>query len=240
MVYGTYGKDHSQLVTPTAHGNLMVGLGRFSKPAHKADTGVTRENLNAVIEIGKALVPAISAADVITSFAGIRSDNTKAAQGDFYIDHSEHSPRVIHAFIGSPGLTAAPAIAEYIRNLLADAGLVLEEKKNFQKIRIGWGRFAEASPTEKKALIASDPKYGHIVCRCEQVTQAEVLEAIRRGADPMDAVKHLTRAGMGRCQGGFCRLQVMLYLARSLGVSPCQVTKKGSGSHQACNPFQNR
>jgi glycerol-3-phosphate dehydrogenase len=235
MVYGTYGKDHSQLVTPTVHGNLMVGLGRFSEPAHKADTAVTREKLNEVIQIGKMLVPAISADDVITSFAGIRSDNSKVARGDFYIDHSEHSPGVIHAFIGSPGLTAAPAIAEYIRNLLADAGFVLQEKKNFQKNRTGWGRFAEASPVEKEELIASDPKYGHIVCRCEQVTEAEVLEAIRRGADTMDAVKHLTRAGMGRCQGGFCGLQVMHYLARSLGISPCQVTKKGRGSHQACN-----
>jgi glycerol-3-phosphate dehydrogenase len=126
-------------------------------------------------------------------------------------------------------LTAAPAIAEYIRNLLADAGFVLAEKEDFIRQRTGWKRFAETSHSERESLIAADSKYGHIVCRCEQVSEAEILEAIRRGADTIDAVKHLTRAGMGRCQGGFCRLQVMNYLVESLGVSPCQVTKKGNG-----------
>ena len=235
MVYGTYGIDHSQLVTPTAHGNLMVGLGHFTKPADKFDTAVTRDKLKEVIQIGKKIVPSISENDVITSFAGIRSDNNKAAAGDFYIDHSTGAPGVIHAFIGSPGLTAAPAIAEYIRNLLADAGFALEEKKDFIRQRTGWKRFAETSPNERTSLIAADPRYGHIVCRCEQVTEAEILEAIRRGADTIDAVKHLTRTGMGRCQGGFCRLQVINFLAESLGVSFSQVTEKGNDTHQGCD-----
>ena len=233
MVYGTYGKDHSQLVTPTAHGNLMVGLGHFTEPADKNDTAVSLDKLKEVIQIGKKIVPSLSADDVITSFAGIRSDNSKAADGDFYIDHSQNAPGVIHAFIGSPGLTAAPAIAEYIRNMMVDAGFVLKEKKDFIRKRTGWRRFAEASVGDRAALIKADPKYGHIVCRCEQVTKAEIMEAIRRGADTIDAVKHLTRAGMGRCQGGFCGVQVMNFLAESRGVSPCHVTKKGIGTHQA-------
>jgi glycerol-3-phosphate dehydrogenase len=233
MVYGTFGKDHSQLITPTAHGNLLLGLGSFTTPENKNDTRVSREKLREVVDMARELVPAISEKDVITSFAGIRSDNTKApVPGDFYIAPSERSPGVIHALIGSPGLTAAPAIAEMMINLLSDFGMVMEEKRDFQKERAGWSCFEEASMEQRAALVARDPKYGKIVCRCEQVTEAEILEAIRRGADTMDGVKHLTRAGMGRCQGGFCGVTVLKYLSRQLGIPPAHVTKKGGGSYQ--------
>ena len=232
MIYGTFGRDHSELITPTAHGNLLIGLGYFAPPRHKTDTRVSREKLSEVFNMGKKLVPAISEKDVITAFAGIRSENTMATGGDFYIDHSKHAPGVIHAAIGSPGLTAAPAIAEYIITLLSEAGLTLAQNKKFKPSRIGWRRFEPASVSEKAELIAANPKYGHLVCRCEQVTEAEVLETINRGADTMDAVKHTTRAGMGRCQGGFCGISILNYLAGTLGVSPGRVTKKGLGSHQ--------
>jgi glycerol-3-phosphate dehydrogenase len=233
MVYGTFGKDHSQLVTPTAHGNLMLGLGFFTTPEDKNDTKVSREKVREVVDMARDLVPAVSERDIITSFAGIRSDNTKAAvPGDFYIAPSERAPGVIHAVIGSPGLTAAPAIAEMMVRLLSDSGMVMEEKKDFQNERAGWARFEKASIEEKAALAAQDPQYGKIVCRCEQVTEAEILEAIHRGADTMDGVKHLTRAGMGRCQGGFCGVNVLKYLSRQLGIPPERVTKKGVGSYQ--------
>ena len=232
MVYGSYGKDHSELVTPTAHGNLLIGLGYFTTPAHKADTAVSRDKLTEVLQMGKKLVPAISGKDVITAFAGIRSENNMAAGGDFYIDHSKTAAGVIHAAIGSPGLTAAPAIAGHLISLLADAGLELDEKKTFNPNRNGLCRFETATAREKQRLIESNSRYGHIVCRCEQISEAEVLEAIQRGADTVDAVKHITRAGMGRCQGGFCGIPVINYLSRSQGVSPHQVTKKGVGSHQ--------
>ncbi len=232
MIYGTYGKDHSELVTPTAHGNLLIGLGYFTSPDHKADTTVSRDKLREVLHMGKKLVPAISEKDVITAFAGIRSENNMAPGSDFYINHSKTAAGVIHAAIGSPGLTAAPAIAEYLITLLAASGLRLEEKKPFNPNRIGWRRFETATATEKHRLIQSNAKYGHIVCRCEQVSEAEVIEAVRRGADTMDAVKHVTRAGMGRCQGGFCGISVINYLTQVQGASPGQVTKKGFGSHQ--------
>jgi glycerol-3-phosphate dehydrogenase len=233
MVYGTFDKEHSQLVTPTAHGNLLIGLGRFTEPEHKADTRVTREKLGEVVAMARELVPAISEKDVITSFAGVRSDNTKAgAPGDFYISHSEHAPGIIHAVVGSPGLTAAPAIAEMVIELLLDCGMVLEEKKDFRKDRAGWPRFEVASLEKREALIARNPKYGRILCRCEQVTEAEVTQAVQRGADTVDAVKHLTRAGMGRCQGGFCGIHVLRQLSKRLGLPPSEVTKKGQGSYQ--------
>ncbi|MBW1672756.1 MAG: FAD-dependent oxidoreductase [Deltaproteobacteria bacterium] len=232
MVYGTHSNKHSQLITPTSDGNLMLGLGYFTTPEHKGDTKVTREKLQEVIKMGKELVPTLSESDIITSFAGIRSENNKASDGDFYIAHSEQAPGVIHAIIGSPGLTAAPGIAELVIKMLLDAGMDMEEKKTFQKKRIGWPQFSTASPKEQWKMIASNPKYGHIICRCEQVTEAEILEAIRRGADTLDAVKHLTRAGMGRCQGGFCGTFVLNLLAKQLGIPPNQVTKNGEGSHQ--------
>ena len=178
------------------------------------------------------MFPSISQKHVITSFAGIRSQNNKAAQGDFYISHSEHSPGVIHVIVGSPGLTAAPAIAELVTRLLAEAGMTLNEKKDFQKTRIGWPRFGEACASDRKQMIATDPKCGHIICRCEQVTEAEIVTAIRRGATTMDSVKHLTRAGMGRCQNGFCGALVMKLLSSHLGIPPVEVTKMGEGSHQ--------
>ena len=241
MVYGTFGKDHSQLITPTAHGNLLIGLGTFTTPEDKADTSVTREALKEVVQMARGLVPAVSEKDVITAFAGIRSDNTKAAApGDFFIGHSEHAPGVIHAAIGSPGLTAAPAIAEHIVKMLGDAGLLLEEKKDFQEKRCGWARFETSSQEERQALIAANPRYGHMVCRCEKVTEAEIQEALARGADTMDAVKHLTRAGMGRCQGGFCGIGVLNHLAQHKGQSPSRITKKGEGSYQVIESRRGR
>ena len=147
---------------------------------------------------------------------------------------------MIHAAIGSPGLTAAPAIAELIVRMLGEAGLRLEEKKEFQEKRNGWVRFETSSQEKRQALIASNSQYGHIVCRCEKVTEAEILEAIARGADTMDAVKHLTRAGMGRCQGGFCGIGVLNHLARHIGLPPAEITKKGEGSYQVIESRKGR
>ena len=230
MVYGTYDREHSQMITPTAHGNLLMGLGYFTIPENKGDTAVNREKLQEVVELCRALIPALSGPDVITSFAGIRSENTKAEGGDFYIAQSEHTPGVIHAVIGSPGLTAAPAIAEHVTKLLSQAGMEMVEKKHFKGQRKGWPRFEAASSTERERMIASNKKSGHIVCRCEQVSEAEIQEAIQRGANCMDAVKHLTRAGMGRCQGGFCGNIVLNHLTNEMGIPPTQITKKGKDS----------
>ena len=230
MIYGTFGKDHSQMVTPTVHGNVLLGLGHFTVPDHKGDTGVSRDKLKELTGMAQGLIPAISEKQIITSFAGIRSENSKAGQGDFYIAPSGKSPGVIHAFVGSPGLTAAPAIAERIVKMLGDLGITTEMKDNFDERRTAWPRFETAALREKEGLIDRNPSYGKVICRCEQVTEAELLEAIRRGADTMDAVKHLTRAGMGRCQGGFCGPAVLKHLSTQLGIGATQVTKKGDGS----------
>lgn len=225
-IYGTFSGEHSQLVTPTAHGNLMIGLGRFPTPRDKQDTYVTRDKIEEVIRMSQELVPALSEKGIIATFAGIRSENNKAPNGDFYIELSEKAQGVLHAVIGSPGLTAAPAVAELVIQKLDKAGLELEEKKAFQEERRGWFRFGEALEDKRKEVVASDPRYGRLMCRCEQVTEGEILEAIARGADTLDSLKHVTRAGMGHCQGGYCMMHVLDLLATE-GGGRAGLTKKG-------------
>ncbi len=231
MVYGTFSAEHSQVVAPTVHGNLIVGLGTFTRPAAKNDTSVSRGKFAEVIAMGRQLIPALSSKDVITTFAGIKSENNRAAKGDFTIAPSEASPGIIHALISSPGLTGAPAVAARIIDLLADSGFELREKKTFNPYRASWPRFTALSAAERRRTIRKDPDFAHIVCRCENVSAAEIKAAIRRGADTMDGVKHLTRAGMGRCQGGFCGPSVFNLLSAETGMPPAAITKKGAGSH---------
>jgi len=231
MIFGTFSESHSQDIAPTAHGNLILGV-HYGPARKKTDTSVSREGIQQTLKLGQQLVPALSPEDIITSFAGILAKPDMTRDGDFYIAASEHAPRVIHVIVGAPGLSAAPAVAEYVIQLLADAGMPVEEKTGFNPKRGGWPAFGLASNTQKQQMIAANSKYGHIICRCEQVTEAETVASIRRGAHTMDAVKHLSRAGMGRCQGGFCGPFVLKCLADELGIAPTQVTKSGPGSHQ--------
>ncbi|MGD9042748.1 MAG: NAD(P)/FAD-dependent oxidoreductase [Desulfobacterales bacterium] len=231
MIFGTFSESHSQDIAPTAHGNLILGV-HYVPTDNKKDTRVSRQDIQRTFKLGRELVPALSPKDIITSFAGILAKPDMTHEGDFYIAASQHSARVIHVIIGAPGLSAAPAVAEYVIQLLADAGMPAEEKTGFNPKCGEWPAFEMASIAEKQQMINENSKYGHIVCRCEQVSEAELLASIRRGAHTMDAVKHLTRAGMGRCQGGFCGLFVLKCLADELGIAPTQVTKSGPGSHQ--------
>jgi glycerol-3-phosphate dehydrogenase len=231
MIFGSFSESHSQDIAPTAHGNLILGV-HYVKTDKKSDTQVSREGIQETLKLGRQLIPALSEKDVITSFAGILANSNMTRDGDFFIAPSEHAPGVIHVMVGAPGLSAAPAIAEYVVDLLGDAGWRTLEKAGFNPRRRGWPRFATAPPEKKQQMIDTDPKYGHVVCRCEQVTEAEILGSIRRGARTMDAVKHLTRAGMGRCQGGFCAPFVLKQLANELDIPATRVTKNGPGSHQ--------
>jgi glycerol-3-phosphate dehydrogenase len=231
MIFGSFSESHSQDIAPTAHGNLILGVD-YVKTDKKSDTRVSREGIQKTLELGRQLIPALSEKDVITSFAGILANSNMTRDGDFFIAPSEHAPGVIHVMVGAPGLSAAPAIAEYIVELLEDAGWRAAEKADFNPRRQGWPQFATAPMEDKLQMIETDVKYGHVLCRCEHVTEAEILQSIRRGARTMDAVKHLTRAGMGRCQGGFCSPFVLKHLADELRISPTRVTKNGPGSHQ--------
>lgn len=218
------------LVSPTVDGNLLIGP-NAEDVADKCDTSTTAEGLRDVQEYVRISIPEMRMGDVITSFAGLRAHGDR---GDFIIGPSEVNPRLIHvAGIESPGLTAAPATAELVAEILCGQGLALRERTAFKSVRKGPVRFHQLTRTQQKELIARDAAYGHIVCRCETVTEGEIRDAIRApaGARDVDGVKRRTRAGMGRCQGGFCGAKVAEILARELGIPKEAVTKCGGTSN---------
>ncbi len=239
MVYGTFGENHSQDMAPTAHGNLILGVHYVSTEA-KEDSSVSRGAVFETMKLGKELVPSLPEKSVITAFSGILATNTVEDNGDFYIALSRKTQGVLHVMAGAPGLTAAPGIAEHVIALLLGAGLDTQEKRHFQKKREGWPRFETASFKEREKMIRGNSKFGNIVCRCERVSEGEIVEAVRRGAPTLDAVKHLTRAGMGRCQGGFCGTSVLRLLAAEAHLSPTQITKRGEGSYMIRERFPKR
>ncbi len=230
MILGTPSPQYSKNIAPTAHGNIIAGLGYFTKPENQYDTSIERGMINEVMKFTKQLVPALSIRDIITSFAGIYVLNNKCDNGDYYINHSKKSPGVIHALIGAPGLTTAPAVAEYIIKLLAEADLKLEKKNNFIEKRKGIKKFNELNKNEIKQYISDNKMWAKIICRCEKISEAEIVEAIRRGATTIDEIKHYTRAGMGRCQGGFCTPAILKILARETGLPITQITKNNNNS----------
>jgi glycerol-3-phosphate dehydrogenase len=224
--------SYSQAMGPTMHGNIILGLGWFKEPENRIDTKVTKEELETILKMGRQMVPDLPERDVITSFAGIKSTNNLSKPEDFYVGSSGVSPSLIYALICSPGITGSPGIARRIIELLADAGLELKEKSDFTPHRKKPFRFRDASEEERKAAIARDPRYGHLICRCEQVSEAEIIQAVHKGARSIEGIKQITRAGMGRCQGGFCGPWILKIIAQELGIPPEAVTRKGKGSEE--------
>lgn len=219
------------LVIPTADGNVMIGP-TSDNVGSKDDLGTSYDGFERILSETRRLVPQLDPRKIITQFAGLRAASDR---GDFIIEFSPNVPGLLHlAGIESPGLTAAPAIAADVPRLLAEQGVALTPKQNFNPRRAGVVRFRELSRAEQDALIRENPAYGRIVCRCETVTEAEIVDAIRRGARTLDGVKFRTRAGAGRCQSGFCQPVIMELLSRELGIPVEQVTKRGPGSEQIC------
>ena len=217
------------LVSPTVDGNLLTGPTAV-KVETAESTQTTAEGLATVAKLAAKSVPSVNFRQVITSFCGVRSS---AHGDDFIIRPCETAPKCIHvAAIDSPGLTSCVAIAKYALELLAQQGLVLEEKENWNGCRENARAFREMTLEEKDAFIKENPAYGKIVCRCEQVSEGEIRAAIRRnpGALDIDGVKRRTRSGMGRCQGGFCSPYVMRLIAEETGIPMEEVTKSGPGS----------
>ena len=217
------------LVSPTADGNLLTGptAAKVSTPDSK---DITSEGIEQVQRLAAKSVPSVNFRQVITSFTGVRSSGTT---GDFIIEPSKKAPGVVHLVaIESPGLTCCVSIARYALEKLREEGLALEEKENWNGNRENTHAFRDMSDEEKDAFIKKNPDYGRIVCRCEQISEGEIRDAIRRNpqARDMDGVKRRTRSGMGRCQGGFCGPYVMRLLAEELGIPMEEVTKNGGDS----------
>lgn len=216
------------LVTPTIHGNLLFGP-TSEDVAEKTDINTTRVGLEEVVRKAAVSVRDLPQRKVITSFAGLRAH---ADEGEFLIGEAEGAPHFIDvAGIESPGLSSSPAIGKMVGDLLCSE-MGLQKKENWKGTRKGVLHLADLSREERNELIRKQPAYGQIICRCESVTEGEILDAIHRplGARSLDGVKRRTRAGMGRCQAGFCSPRVMEILHRELGLPYEEITKCGGSS----------
>lgn len=213
------------LVTPTAEGNLLVGPNAVEGKTLET----SREGIDEILDKSKKSLEELPVARILNTFSGIRP---KTKEGDFIIEEVEDAKNFINVIgIDSPGLTAAPAIGIYVVNMIKEK-LDLVEKKNFKKTREKIVRFAELSLEEKNKLIKKKPAYGHMVCKCEFVTEGEIVEAIHRPikALTVDAIKRRTRASMGGCQGIGCTLPISKILSRELGIDISDINKNSEGS----------
>ncbi len=221
-------KGKGILVTPTVHGNLMAGP-TAEDISDKEGINTTEKGLEQVLKVGAKSVKNLPVKQVITSFSGLRAHE---GSGDFIIGESEEAQGFFDvAGIASPGLTSAPAIGAYVAGLI-NGKYPAPVNEDFVSTRKGIPNMAEATMEERKELIRKNPAYANVICRCELVTEGEILDAIHRplGATTLDGVKRRTRAGMGRCQSGFCSPKVLEILARELGVDNSQIRKSGYGS----------
>ncbi|UBK44345.1 NAD(P)/FAD-dependent oxidoreductase [Clostridium perfringens] len=213
------------LVTPTAEGNFLVGPNAVEGKTLET----SREGIDEILDKSKKSLEELPVARILNTFSGIRP---KTKGGDFIIEEVEDAKNFINVIgIDSPGLTAAPAIGVYVVNMIKER-LDLVEKKNFKKTREKIVRFAELSLEEKNRLIKEKPAYGHMVCKCEFVTEGEIVEAIHRPikALTVDAIKRRTRASMGGCQGIGCTLPISKILSRELGIDISDINKNSEGS----------
>ena len=217
------------LVTPTVHGNLLVGPDAIDIE-DKEDLGTTGEGLNAVREASFKTTKKINFKDSIRNFAGLRA---QPSTGDFIVEENDKVKGFIDvAGMKSPGLSSAPAIALDVVEILKNAGCKLEKNPNFNGRREQI-HFMELSSNEKAELIKKNPQYGKIICRCESITEGEIVDAIHRsfGVLSIDGIKRRCRPGMGRCQGGFCGPRVQEIIAREYNISIDDVVLDKSGSY---------
>lgn len=214
------------LISPTVDGNLLTGPTSVDID-DKEDNSTSSDGFAKIIKEANENVKGIPFGKTITSFCGLRATGNT---GDFVIN--AHKRFVNVAAIESPGLSSSPAIALMVKDILAEEGLELTEKNDYNPIRKPMHKFREASIEEKNKMISEDKSFGRIICRCESVTEGEILEAIRTNPKPtdLDGVKRRTRAQMGRCQGGFCTPYIIKLLAKEMNVSCREITKCGGKS----------
>ena len=213
------------LVTPTVDGNLLVGPNAKSSQNIKT----SREGIDEILDKSKKTMKNIPLARVLNTFSGLRP---KTEYEDFIISEAKDMVNFINVIgIDSPGLTAAPAIAKYVVNLLSNK-ISLEKKENFKSNRSKMIRMSELSLEEKNEIISKNPSYGKMICKCEFVTEGEIIDAIRRplGAKTLDGIKRRTRAMMGGCQGVGCMIPISIILSEQLGIDISEVNKNSNSS----------
>jgi glycerol-3-phosphate dehydrogenase len=218
------------IVSPTLHGNFFIGPNAM-EIQHKEDIGTSLLGLNEIISGASKLLKTLPLRQTITNFAGIRATSQ---EHDFIIGPTTVSQFVNAAGIDSPGLSSCLAIAEKIEQILRDnCRYQFELKESYIPTRKGQIRLAQLSEDQLALKIQDNPQWGQMVCRCEQVTEAEIVEACHAPipCTNTDMIKRRLRPGMGRCQGGFCLAKVMKIISREHGIIYEKVTKTGEGSH---------
>jgi glycerol-3-phosphate dehydrogenase len=217
------------IIVPTVEGNLLFGIQLQINRRH--DRSTTDYMAREALKNARKVIPDLSEKDVIKSFCGfLMFRNFEIGWHECEVAMSERAERFINMTIGYPGVSASPGAAMEVVEILQKDGLKLEPDSKFNPRRKAIPDFSQLSDQKRRELIKKDPLYGHVVCRCETVTEGEIVEAIRRGATTLDGVKFRVRPGTGRCQGGFCGPRVTRILARELGVPETEVTKKGGDS----------
>lgn len=203
-----------QVVQPRGD-NILIECGRYDPTDNPKDTGSVREKVIEAISIAKSLVPAVSENDVISTFMGVRVFNTRDV-GDHIVEPSPANPRFINVVIRLPGIIGALPMARYVTDLVGNAGLALVAKQGYQPCRKAISKVGGMNDADLAELTRLDPGYGKVICNCEKITEGEIIEAVNRGTSTLTAVKFLTRATMGRCQGNFCRTKVEEILEKEL------------------------
>jgi glycerol-3-phosphate dehydrogenase len=219
------------LVIPTVEGTMMIGP-TATDIDDKDDLSTENSALEEVFSNAHRMIYGMTKRGIITSFSGLRP--AIVGNDDFFIAISEKAENFIQvAGIQSPGLTAAPAVAVYVKDLLKKSGLLLSEKRETFSSIDDKIHTRHLSPAKLDSAILKNPDYGTIICRCEMISKAEIIEAIHHGHTTVDGIKFYTRAGMGRCQGGFCTYRIMEIIEQETGMSPFTISKRGSGSELA-------
>jgi glycerol-3-phosphate dehydrogenase len=221
--------SRGRLLTPTTHGNLLVGPSADNM-TDRENTKTDQPTLDSIIEDCRKMIPAVNPMDSVTQFCGVRP--AIYPKTDWRIRAVDGCKGYIEAVGINQGISAAPGVAKYVVEILDDEGLDLQLKDHWISHRKAIRRFVSMTEEERDEAIKKDPRYGNVICRCETVTEAEIIEAIHKGpgARSVDAIKRRLRAGMGRCQGGFCGPRVVEILARELGVSEEEICKNEPGS----------
>lgn len=214
-------------VSPTIHDNFLIGPDS-EIICDRTDTGVTRSALDEIARLARRIIPSLDVRSSIRNFAGVRANS---CHNDFFIDMAAEGFLDLAA-IKSPGLTAAPAIARLARDLLEEAGLSMTKKEKWTGGR-KVVRFKEIPEAERETFIRDHPLYGRVICRCEAITEGEIVAAMQREIPPVsvDGMKRRAGTGMGRCQGGFCGPRVLEIMARETGRDPLEIEEDGRGSY---------
>lgn len=221
------------LITPTIEGNLIAGPTSENVRSYQC-VETTRAGLDLIERVADKIIPGIDMGNVITSFAGVRANirNVAKEEKDFVIRRS--APGLVSALgIKNPGLTSAPYLVQKIIEILREDGLRTEEKTDFNPgVKTG-KKFLDCSIQEQKELFSSDKRYGHMICRCENITEGDILRVLNETLPPstFNGLKKRLRTGMGRCHGAYCMPRIIDIMSRELGVSPEKIVKGAQKSN---------